>query len=63
MKFRVYFKDGKYFPTYFKTKREAVASGIIKMSREAATYARIAHFLLICSLIVQIIIPETAGTT
>ena len=24
MKFRVYFKDGKYFPTYFKTKREAV---------------------------------------
>ncbi len=24
MKFRVYFKDGKYFPTYFKTKREAI---------------------------------------
>ena len=24
MKFRVYFKDGKYFPTFFKTKREAV---------------------------------------
>lgn len=24
MKFRVYFKDGKYFPTYFKTKRAAV---------------------------------------
>ena len=23
MKYRVYFKDGKYFPTYFKTKREA----------------------------------------
>lgn len=25
MKFRVYFKDNKYFPTYFNTKREAVA--------------------------------------
>ena len=25
MKYRVYFKDGKYFPTYFYTKREAVA--------------------------------------
>ena len=24
MKFRVYFKDGKYFPTYFKTKKEAI---------------------------------------
>ena len=24
MKFRVYFSDGKYFPTYFRTKREAV---------------------------------------
>ena len=24
MKYRVYFKDDKYFPTYFKTKREAV---------------------------------------
>jgi hypothetical protein len=24
MKFRVYFKDGKYFPAYFKTKKEAV---------------------------------------
>ena len=24
MKFRVYFKDGKYYPTYFKTKKEAV---------------------------------------
>lgn len=23
MKYRVYFKDGKYFPTYFKTKRAA----------------------------------------
>lgn len=25
MKFRVYFKNREYFPTYFKTKREAVA--------------------------------------
>lgn len=25
MKFRVYFKDGKYFPTYFRTKKEAIA--------------------------------------
>lgn len=25
MKYRVYFKDGKYMPTYFRTKREAVA--------------------------------------
>lgn len=25
MKYRVYFKDNKYFPTYFKTKREAIA--------------------------------------
>lgn len=24
MRFRVYHKDGKYFPTYFKTKREAI---------------------------------------
>ena len=24
MKFRVYFKDGKYFPTYFRTKKEAI---------------------------------------
>lgn len=24
MRFRVYFKDGKYFPTYFKTKKAAV---------------------------------------
>lgn len=24
MKYRVYFKNGKYFPTYFKTKKEAV---------------------------------------
>lgn len=24
MKYRVYFKNEKYFPTYFKTKREAV---------------------------------------
>ncbi len=24
MKYRVAFKDGKYFPTYFKTKKEAV---------------------------------------
>jgi hypothetical protein len=24
MKFRVYHKDGKYFPTYFKTKKEAI---------------------------------------
>ena len=24
MKYRVYFKNGKYFPAYFKTKREAV---------------------------------------
>jgi hypothetical protein len=24
MKFRVYFKNGKYFPAYFKTKKEAV---------------------------------------
>lgn len=24
MKFRVYFKDGKYYPTYFKTKKEAI---------------------------------------
>ena len=24
MKFRVYFNDGKYFPTYFKTKKAAV---------------------------------------
>lgn len=23
MKYRVYFKNGKYFPTYFKTKKEA----------------------------------------
>ncbi len=23
MKFRVYHKDGKYFPTYFRTKKEA----------------------------------------
>lgn len=23
MKYRVYFKNGKYFPTYFKTKRAA----------------------------------------
>lgn len=23
MKFRVYFKDNKYFPTYFRTRREA----------------------------------------
>ena len=25
MKYRVYFKNGQYFPTYFKTKKEAVA--------------------------------------
>ena len=25
MKFRVYYKDNKYFPTYFKTKKEAVS--------------------------------------
>lgn len=25
MKFRVYHKDGKYFPTYFYTKKEAVS--------------------------------------
>lgn len=25
MKFRVYFNNGKYFPTYFRTKKEAVA--------------------------------------
>lgn len=25
MKYRVYFKDGKYLPTYFKTKRDAKA--------------------------------------
>ncbi|MBQ8792760.1 MAG: hypothetical protein IJZ62_04025 [Clostridia bacterium] len=25
MKFRVYFKDGKYWPTFFRTKREAIA--------------------------------------
>jgi hypothetical protein len=25
MKFRVYFKDGKYWPTFFRTKREALA--------------------------------------
>lgn len=25
MKFRVIDKNGKYFPTYFKTKREAIA--------------------------------------
>ena len=24
MKYRVYFKDGKYFPRYFKTKKEAI---------------------------------------
>lgn len=24
MKYRVYFKNGEYFPTYFKTKKEAV---------------------------------------
>ena len=24
MKFRVYFKDLRYFPTYFKTKKEAM---------------------------------------
>lgn len=24
MKFRVYHNDGKYFPSYFKTKKEAV---------------------------------------
>lgn len=24
MKFRVYFKDGKYTPFYFKTKKEAI---------------------------------------
>lgn len=24
MKFRVYFKDGKYFPTYFYTKKAAI---------------------------------------
>ena len=24
MKYRVYFKNNKYFPTYFKTKKEAV---------------------------------------
>lgn len=24
MKFRVYFTSGKYFPTYFKTKKEAM---------------------------------------
>lgn len=24
MKFRVYFENGKYMPTYFKTKKEAV---------------------------------------
>lgn len=24
MKFRVYYKDGRYFPTYFRTKKEAV---------------------------------------
>lgn len=23
MKYRVYFKDSKYFPTYFKTRKEA----------------------------------------
>lgn len=23
MKYRVYHKDGRYFPTYFKTKKEA----------------------------------------
>lgn len=23
MKFRVYHKDGRYFPTYFRTKKEA----------------------------------------
>ena len=25
MKFRVYFSNGKYFPTYFRTKKEAIA--------------------------------------
>ena len=25
MKYRVYFADGKYFPTYFRTKKEAIA--------------------------------------
>ena len=25
MKFRVYFPNGKYFPTYFYTKKEAIA--------------------------------------
>ena len=24
MKFRVFFKNGKYFPAYFKTKKEAL---------------------------------------
>lgn len=25
MRYRVYLKDGKYMPTYFRTKREAIA--------------------------------------
>lgn len=25
MKYRVHFKNGKYFPTYFRTKKEALA--------------------------------------